>query len=71
MNEDFNFEYGDDTIAHYGCGTTLHNVFWYFGGWDRQRRQVKLLKYLFNINLLISGQQNCRVQAAASRRFKF
>ena len=51
MNEDFNFEYGDDTAARYGCGATLHNIFWYFGGDGSQKRQVKLQKYLFNINL--------------------
>ena len=51
MNEDLNFEYGDDTSAVYGCGATLHNVFWYFGGKDSHKRQVKLQKYLFNINL--------------------
>ena len=51
MTEDFNFEYGDDTMAHWGCGATLHNVFWYFGGDGSERRQVKLQKYLFNINL--------------------
>ena len=73
MNEDLNFEYGDDTVAVYGCGATLHNVFWYFGGSGQssKRRQVKLQNYSFNINLFISGQQNCRMQAAASRRFKF
>ena len=51
MNEDLNFEYDDDTAARYGCGATLHNVFWYFGGYEPQSRQVKLQKYLFNINL--------------------
>ena len=33
INEDLDFEYGDDTVAHFGCGATLQNVFWYFGGY--------------------------------------
>ena len=32
INEDVAFEYGDGTTAIYGCGTTLNNEFWYFGG---------------------------------------
>ena len=42
MNEDLDFEYGDGTIAHYGCGATLQNIFWYFGGYTPYKRQVKL-----------------------------
>ena len=47
MNEDLNFEYGDGTSAYYGCGATLHNVFWYFGGSKSQgyQRQVKLQEH--------------------------
>ena len=51
MNEDLNFEYGDDTIVRSGCGATLHNIFWYFGGYDSYKRQVKLQKHLLNIYL--------------------
>lgn len=47
MNEYLNFEYGDGTRAYYGCGATLHNVFWYFGGsrLSGNPRQVKLQKH--------------------------
>ena len=45
INEDLNFEYGDETQVLFGCGATLHNVFWYFGGWESHRRQVKFQKY--------------------------
>ena len=51
INEDLDFEYGYDTVADSGCGATLHNVFWYFGGSGSQKRQVKLQNHLFNINL--------------------
>ena len=54
MNEDLNFEYGDGSRAYGGCGATLHNVFWYFGGRksDGYQRQVKLQKCLLDIYLL-------------------
>ena len=51
MNEYLNIEYGDGTDARYGCGATLHNVFWYFGGYYGYQRQVKLQKHLFDIYL--------------------
>ena len=45
INEDLNFEYGDETEVTWGCGATLQNVFWYFGGpFESKRRQVKLQK---------------------------
>ena len=51
INEDLDFEYGYDTVADSGCGATLHNVFWYFGGYESYNRRVKwqniLVKYLF------------------------
>ena len=45
------FEYGDDTEIRYGCGATLQNEFWYFGG-DTHKRQVSsfnsnIIHYLF------------------------
>ena len=51
INEDLDFEYDDDTDAHFGCGATLHNVFWYFGGRNSQIRQVKLQEHLSDIYL--------------------
>ena len=32
VNDDLNFEFGDGTVAHNGCGATLFGEFWYFGG---------------------------------------
>ena len=32
VNEDLTFEYGDGTHAFQGCGVTLKDQFWYFGG---------------------------------------
>ena len=56
INDDLDFEYGDDTEVWMGCGATLHNVFWYFGGSTeyglKNPRQVKLQKYLLNIYFL-------------------
>ena len=51
INEDLNFEYGDETQVLFGCGATLHNVFWYFGGWESHIRQVKFQKHLMDIYL--------------------
>ena len=44
INEELNFQYGDGRSASYGCGATLHNIFWYFGGSGSNKRQVKLQK---------------------------
>ena len=55
INEDLNFEYGDNTGVHWGCGATLHNVFWYFGG-SPDPRQVKLQKHLLDTYLFFSGK---------------
>ena len=40
VNEDLNFEYGEETGAHGGCGALLRNVLWYFGGLGSYKRQV-------------------------------
>ena len=50
MNKDLTLEYGDGTDAGYGCAATLKNEFWYFGGVHSYKRQVKLPKYLWDIN---------------------
>jgi hypothetical protein len=34
------FEYGDGTAIEKGCGATLKNIFWYFGGSVSNKRQV-------------------------------
>ena len=44
---DFEYDAAYGTKTMYGCGATLHNVFWYFGGTDvYTARQVKLQKLL-------------------------
>ena len=53
--EDLDFDYGDGTGAKFGCGATLHNVFWYFGG-EPNKRQVKLQKLLLDIHLFYFRQ---------------
>jgi len=52
VNEDLSFQYGDGTQAHYGCGATLKNIFWYFGGSGSNKRQVKLLIICFDILII-------------------
>ena len=32
INDNLDFEYGDGADAKYGCGATIMNEFWYFGG---------------------------------------
>ena len=41
IHEDLDFEYGRGTEISRGCGALLRNVFWYFGGWRSNKRQVK------------------------------
>ena len=50
------FEYDDDTKAEGGCGATLHNVFWYFGGISRYSRRVKLQMISLSIYLVYLRQ---------------
>ena len=59
MNEDIDFEYGEETSAVSGCGATLFGQFWYFGGYDAQnesyKRQVRsniCFEKNHNLNLL-------------------
>ena len=40
MNEDITFDFGDGATG--GCGATLHNIFWYFGGSGLNKRKVKV-----------------------------
>ena len=47
INEDLDFQYGDGAASYDGCGATLQNVFWYFGGYRAgEKRQVKLKIFL-------------------------
>ena len=38
INEDLAFEYDDGTETQNGCGATLQNEFWYFGGANHNRQ---------------------------------
>ena len=44
VRNDITFTYGENTVAHNGCGATLFGEFWYFGGGNSNtythRRQV-------------------------------
>ena len=41
FNEDIYFEYGESTTVYAGCGATLMDQFWYFGGHgSANKRQV-------------------------------
>ena len=43
FNDDLNFEYGDGTTVNSGCGATLMDEFWYFGGsGSANKRQVNI-----------------------------
>ena len=50
-----NFEYGDEVVAHNGCGATLFGQFWYFGGGtgsaesvNPYKKQVRFLVFIKN-----------------------
>ena len=78
INEDLDFEIGYDASLKLGCGATLQNVFWYFGGSISGglnfRRQVKL-RYIFIEYLLILFQVNkivgCRFERQTDLNFDF
>ena len=36
------FEYGSDTEVNMGCGASIYDEFWYFGGESSKRRQVRM-----------------------------
>ena len=48
VNDDLDFEYGEDTETRRGCGATLFGQFWYFGGYQYKRQvyQMFALKFL-------------------------
>ena len=46
MNDDLDFQYGEETSAYQGCGATLFGEFWYFGGQSPLKRQVSLSEKL-------------------------
>ena len=40
VDDNLDFEYGNDVSLWGGCGITLSGQMWYFGGWDDYARQV-------------------------------
>jgi len=38
---DNRFEYGSGTEVNMGCGASIYDEFWYFGGDSSYKRQVK------------------------------
>ena len=43
VNEDLNFEYGDEADPYKGCSATLFGEFWYFGS----EKKVRVFDLLF------------------------
>ena len=43
INDNLDFEYGDGADAKYGCGATIMNEFWYFGGDNKVSIQASRL----------------------------
>ena len=43
VNDDLDFEYDENVSLRRGCGTTLHDQFWYFGGYPNKQQVNKLL----------------------------
>ena len=46
VNENVDFEYGELTTARYGCGFVFKGEYWYFGGYDWNRRQVSITQLI-------------------------
>ena len=44
INDNLDFEYGDGADAKYGCGATIMNEFWYFGGDNKVSIQASSLQ---------------------------
>ena len=68
INDDLTFRYGWGTVASGGCGTTLKNEFWYFGGGNPYSQQVW---FQFELDrFIILGEQNHWMQVGASGGFE-
>ncbi len=46
------FEYDAEATATAGCGATLKNIFYYFGGSGATSRQVKLCEFVLKISFI-------------------
>ena len=53
VDDNLEFEYGDEVYMKYGCGITLHGQMWYFGGWGDYAQQVSS-KAILQIQLIYS-----------------
>ena len=40
VDDNLNFDYGDDVSIRSGCAVTLRDQMWYFGGYEEYKRQV-------------------------------
>jgi len=64
-NNALNFEYGDEVVAHNGCGATLFGQFWYFGGGTGSAESVNpYKKQLSKIN-------GCKMERQPDMPFDF
>ena len=52
-SKEINFEFGEGTVAHNGCGATLFGQFWYFGGGSGSADSSN--PYKKQVNSLING----------------
>ena len=51
VNDDIDFSYGSELLFDRGCGVTLRDQFWYFGGY-KYKRQVSFKVIISNANKL-------------------
>ena len=45
INDDLDFEYDDGADARYGCGATLVDEYWYFGGDNKVSSDIWTLHF--------------------------
>ena len=50
VNDDIDFSYGSELSIRFGCGVTLQDQLWYFGGKGINKRQVSYKIKIFNNN---------------------
>ena len=53
MNEDIGFYYEEGTTVAFGCGATLMGEFYYFGGYESNKRQVWLIHNIYLLLFLL------------------
>ena len=52
VNDDIDFSYKSELYFFQGCGVTLRDQFWYFGGYNKYKRQVSFNYIISNANEL-------------------